>query len=203
MSSPSTVHLAQPLQPPSQRSLFEDTDGPNLPTPPAVQIVDSLIASHELLFQWLADNIEWTTRFKSRNSRSFGVSYHSGNGPRRDRALPAFLHTTASAIHDSFGFMPNNCLINDYPSGDNYISFHSDQDMEMNDHTGVVIVSFGEVREMVLRNIKEPGQRYHYPLPPGSGFYMTDALQQQWQHAIPKQPGRGRRISMSFRSLRI
>ena len=72
----------------------------------------------------------------------------------------------------------------------------------MKDHTGVAIFSLGAVREMVLRKIDNSQLRFAYALEPGSAFYMSDQIQSEWQHGIPKQRGCGPRISLSFRSLR-
>jgi len=193
------VEFYSPLCHGSQSDLFEQNESGNLP---AVFLVPCLVEDHLAVFHQLTSKIDWATRFASRNSTGFGVSYHNKGRQSRIRSMPAFLQPISKLIELSFGFMPNNCVANEYPGGNNYISFHSDQDMEMNDHTGVVIISFGETREMVLRKIDAPQIRYHYPLPPGSGFYMSDELQKSWEHGIPRQTGAGRRISLSFRSLR-
>ena len=115
--------------------------------------------------------------------------------------MPEFLLPLCQQIDGLFGYSPNNCLVNYYPDGNHYISFHSDQDTEMKAQTGVTIVSLGAVRTMVLRSIENPRARFYYPLQPGSAFFMEDALQAHWQHGVPKEAGKGPRISLSFRSL--
>ena len=104
-------------------------------------------------------------------------------------------------IQSRFGYRPNSCLINNYPNGDHYISYHSDRDMEMNEHTGVTILSLGTVREMAFRNMADPSVKHYYALQPGSAIYMDDIVQTEWQHGIPKTTTSGTRISLSFRSL--
>ena len=115
--------------------------------------------------------------------------------------MPAFLAPLCESIERAFGFYPNNCLVNSYPTGNHYISFHSDQNMEMKDQTGVAIVSLGAVREITFRKIEDHREKHYYVLQPGSAMFMTDNMQTEWQHGILKQSGAGHRISLSFRAL--
>ena len=156
---------------------------------------------HRLWFDRLAGMHCWDSRFKSRKTCTFGVSYNYRRGTRKVRRMPAFLETVCERIERTFGYRPNNCVANYYPSGEHYISLHSDQDMEMKARSGVTIVSLGSVRTMVLRNIENPRLKTYHPLQPGSAFFMADAIQAEWQHGIPKEAGAGARISLSFRAL--
>ena len=186
---------------PRQTDLFSQLDA-ECPIPPDIRYVPYLIPDHVRYFNYLVDNTQWNSQFKSRQTVTFGESYHYRHKTRKSRPLPAFLDVFCRAVLKNFGYLPNNCLVNYYPDGDHYISFHSDQDMEMKDHTGVAIFSLGAVREMVLRKIGNTQLQYANALEPGSAFYMSDQLQSEWQHGIPRQRGRGPRISLSFRSLR-
>ncbi|MGI9319024.1 MAG: alpha-ketoglutarate-dependent dioxygenase AlkB [bacterium] len=172
-----------------------------LPEAPDIQYISSAILEYDNYFNYLRDNLSWDSTFKSRQTATFGASYNYRSGVQKSGPMPHFLKTFCCVIEQNFAFHPNNCLANYYPDGNHYISFHSDQDLEMKNQTGVAIVSLGAVREMVLRHIGNPKIRYVYPLEPGSVFFMTDRLQTIWQHGIPKQSGRGPRISLSFRSL--
>lgn len=186
---------------PRQKDLFSELDG-TCPAPPAIRYIPDLISDHNQYFKYLVDTVDWNSQFKSRQTITFGESYNYRSGTRKSRRMPSFLDPFLSAVEQNLGFLPNNCLVNYYPDGDHYISFHSDQDLEMKDNTGVAIISLGAVREMVLRRIKQPQVRFAYALEPGSAFFMSDQLQSEWQHGIPKQRGCGPRISLSFRSLR-
>lgn len=41
-----------------------------------------------------------------------------------------------------------------------------------------------------------------FRLQPGSLVLLPEAMQDEWQHAIPREPGAGARISVTFRKLR-
>ena len=180
-----------------QTDLFKPTDK----IQPDIDYVDDFLDHPDGWFEFFQKNIQWNEQFQSRKTAMFGVSYGYKGNRYRYRPLPKFLIPIAKRIEAQFGYLPNSCLINSYPSGDHYISYHTDRDMEMNEHTGVSIVSFGAVREMGFRRLNDPGIQCFYALQPGSALYMDDAVQRDWQHGIPKQSGKGHRISLSFRSL--
>ncbi|NKB62214.1 MAG: alpha-ketoglutarate-dependent dioxygenase AlkB [Gammaproteobacteria bacterium] len=171
------------------------------PIAPSITYVDRFLQEHKEFFDFLKANIRWNHQFQSRKTATFGVSYGYNGKHYQFRTLPEFLDPLCDQIEEHFAYRPNSCLINNYPDGNHYISYHSDGDMEMNKHTGVSIVSLGIAREMAFRNISDPSIKCYYPLQPGSAIYMDDAVQTDWQHGIPKTKALGHRISLSFRSL--
>ncbi len=185
---------------PLQLELFP-SDSSGFAPPDGVTHVPGLVPEHRSLFRQLASTIRWTTRYGTRETVTWGESYHLRNQTRTRHSWPDFLQPLASAIENCFGFLPNNCVANHYPDGSRTIGFHSDQGMEMRDGTGVVIISLGAMRHMVLRRIDTPAIRYHYALEPGSAFHMDDSSQAVWQHGILPEPGSGPRISLSFRRI--
>lgn len=185
---------------PVQIEIFS-RDGNRFEPPTGVTYVPDLITHHRSLFRQLRSTVRWRTRFGTRESITWGESYNLNRQARTCHPWPAFLEPLASAIHDRFGYLPNNCVANHYPDGRRSIGFHSDQGVELRAGTGVVIISLGCVRHMVLRRVDAPAIRYHYALEPGSGFHMDDSSQIVWQHGILPEPGSGRRIGLSFRRI--
>jgi alkylated DNA repair dioxygenase AlkB len=183
-----------------QINLFEK-NGDETDPEPQVCYVPEFIGNHSIWFERLQSSLNWNCQYKSRKTATFGVSYNYKAGTKKVSAMPGFLEPVCEKIRIVFGYKPNNCLANYYPDGNHYISFHSDQDMEMKAQSGVTIVSLGAIRNMVLRSIQIPQLKYYYPLQPGSAFYMEDNLQKEWQHGVLKEAGAGARISLSFRSL--
>ncbi len=172
------------------------------PAEPPLRYVPGLLPGHRELFDMLARKVDWRTRYGTRESTTWGESYHYRKRSRTRHPWPDFLLDPATAIGETFGFLPNNCVANHYPDGEHTIGFHSDEGMEMRGGTGVVIISLGALRHLVLRRIDDPSVRYHYALAPGSALHMTDASQAEWQHGILREAGAGRRISLSFRCIR-
>ena len=183
-----------------QTGLFDDPSDTEL-NEPAITYLDGFINNHQELFAAFEANLKWNCQFQSRKTVTFGISYNYRSGRVKSKPMPDFLEPIIQRIQEQLAYRPNNCLVNYYPTGDNYISFHSDQDQEMKADTGVAILSLGSVRTMTLRSVTNKKIQYHYPLQPGSAFFMEDRIQSHWQHGILREPGAGPRISMSFRSL--
>lgn len=162
---------------------------------------DGFLSDPGQWFGYFETGLDWNRRMKSRYTHTFGYAYDPGHGIRHVSRIPPYLRPLMERVDRTFGFMPNNCLVNYYPDGEHYIGFHSDQGEEMKTGTGVAILSLGSVRTLVMRRTEEPDTRFHYPLRPGSAFHMKDELQETWQHGIPKEAGKGPRISLSFRLL--
>ncbi len=184
-----------------QATLFEQSEVERLPKP-EIHYLANWFTDHKDLFIELKEELSWNKQYRSRFTVSFGLSYTKDSKLRHKIPFPDSFLKITQKIEQDLGYSPNNCLANYYPTGDHYISFHSDQDMEMQAHSGVSIVSLGTTRLMQLRKINDHRISYAYPLAPGSLFYMTDQLQKEWQHGIPKQYNCGERISLSFRALK-
>lgn len=62
--------------------------------------------------------------------------------------------------------------------------------------------SFGVAyKSLVFRNKGDRTVEFDYPLPEGSLLYMSEEIQQEWLHSIPKKEGAGMRISLTFRAI--
>jgi alkylated DNA repair dioxygenase AlkB len=70
-------------------------------------------------------------------------------------------------------------------------------------NTGIAIVSLGAERDITFQVKRGTKDEFQYRLPSGSLLYMAADLQQDWRHAIRKQPGTGGRISLTFRQVAI
>ncbi len=187
---------------PVQRELFSPAESRFDPPVGISYIADLLPESkHEPLFRKLSATVRWHTHYSTRETITWGQPGLSRHLIRTRLSWPDFLGPLALAIQNQFGFLPNNCVANHYRTGKQGIGFHSDSPMEWHPGTGIVILSLGAVRHLVLRRIHDPTIRYHYALQPGSGLYLDDASQSVWQHGILPEPGSGPRISLSFRRI--
>ena len=81
------------------------------------------------------------------------------------------------------------------------MGYHSDIIENLYDETGVIIISLGATREISFRNIEKKEIKKSYPLSCGSLLYMSQEIQTQWTHAIPKQKECGPRMSLTFRKI--
>jgi alkylated DNA repair dioxygenase AlkB len=82
------------------------------------------------------------------------------------------------------------------------MGYHSDQTDILCEGTGIVIVSVGETRMLKFRNIADQALFVEYELGSGSQIYMTQEVQEKWQHAIPASDTEKGRISLMFRKMK-
>lgn len=163
---------------------------------------EHFLANHHLLFEDLKANVVWDESMIARKTASFGVAYNYSQMNYPFQAMPPRILEMCTMINDLLGFMPNNCLINYYLDGKSKMGFHSDQTDILEDTTGIAIVSLGEARVLRFKKIIEEGMVFDYLLPSGSLLYMTQELQTEWVHAIPKSETKLDRMSLTFRKIK-
>lgn len=170
-------------------------------TPPNIELFTDFIPDPQALFEGLQQSVQWDERMRARKTASFGAPYDYSQITYPAQPMPEELERLCSLIEQQLGFRPNNCLINYYPDGSSSMGFHSDAKEQMVEGTGVAIVSLGCARPIVYRHKQDRSLEFSYLLGSGSMLYMSDEVQTQWLHAIPKAPDAGERISLSFRLL--
>jgi alkylated DNA repair dioxygenase AlkB len=163
---------------------------------------DRFIDDPEQLFHHLKSAISWDERMQARKTASYGKAYNYSQISYPFREFIPELEKLNLQLEKEIGFRPNNCLLNYYLDGKSKMGFHSDQTDILEENTGVAIISVGETRILRFRSIADPGVVVDYSLAPGSLIYMTQEIQENWHHAIPKSHTDNGRISITFRKIR-
>merc|ERR1712129_129640 len=95
--------------------------------------------------------------------------------------------------------------VNHYHDGRATLGYHSDRTNEMEDGTGVCVISLGAARVISFREVESDvgtSQVHHkFLLPTGSALHMSEEVQSRWQHAILPSSVAGERMSLTFRHL--
>ncbi len=81
----------------------------------------------------------------------------------------------------------NSVLLNYYRDGNDYISWHSDNEKELGRNPIIGSVTFGCERIFRLRRYEDKNDKLDIPLTHGSLLVMDGATQHNWQHMIPKK----------------
>lgn len=166
-----------------------------------VTYIEDFIENASSLFDVLVKDIVWDERMHARKTASYGKAYnYSQMSYPYQKFLPE-LEQMRLKIIPVLNFTPNNCLINYYLDGSSKMGYHSDQTDILEEETGVAIVSLGAERILRFRNIADNENIVDYKLASGSLFYMTQEVQDEWQHAIPKSDTHEGRLSLTFRAL--
>jgi alkylated DNA repair dioxygenase AlkB len=163
--------------------------------------IEQFIKNSEDLFNTLIRNVKWDERMTARKTASYGVAYNYSQIHYPFQSFLPELDVLIKKIKPIIGFEPNNCLINYYLDGASKMGYHSDQTDILEKDTGIAIISVGETRTLKFRNIINPTEYLDYELSSGSLIYMTQAIQANWQHAIPKSNTSNGRISLTFRRI--
>jgi len=167
---------------------------------PKIILKESYIEnSNEIL--GLVSSLDYDKSMRSRWTTSFGESYDYNGMTYPSLEFPDEFNSILLKIKEDIGFFPNNCLINLYHDGNSSMGYHSDNTDILEENTGVAIISLGSERILRFKN-KSDGSTVDYNLTHGSLFYMDDTVQNEWLHSIPKESGKGIRVSLTFRKIK-
>lgn len=167
-----------------------------------IKYIHSFIEEPTSLYDSLMNNITWDERMHSRKTASFGKAYNYSQITYPEQFFLPELEQCIQKISQFLDFQPNNCLINYYPDGTSTMGWHADQIDILYPDTGVAIVSLGAERTIQFRNSLDKNEKIHYVLSSGSLLYMSQDLQKEWQHRIPKSDSTEGRLSLTFRKIR-
>ena len=163
--------------------------------------MENFIADPAALFSFLTSNVVWDERMTARKTASYGVAYNYSQMSYPFQPFLPKLSAIVKKLESTLGFEPNNCLINYYLDGRAKMGYHSDQTDILYPGTGVAIISVGETRILRFRNIQHKEEFIDYQLTQGSLIYMTQEVQDLWQHAIPASDTDKGRISLTLRKI--
>lgn len=168
---------------------------------PEIRLIENFISNPNELFEVIQEGIRWDNRLKRRKTASFGVAYNYSGMTYPQTEMMTELIPICLQIKNEIGFAPNNCLLNYYAGGNSTMGYHSDNSEDLQEGTGVVIISLGAERYISYRSKLDKLSKYKYLLQNGSLLYMDNLIQKNWMHAIPKQRNIGERISLTFRQI--
>jgi alkylated DNA repair dioxygenase AlkB len=106
-----------------------------------------------------------------------------------------------SMVEAAAGETFNSCLLNLYHSGEEGMSWHSDDEKELKKEGTIASVSLGATRKFVFKhkNIKE---KVEVLLDHGSLLLMKGTTQTHWLHRLPPTKRvNGPRINLTFRTI--
>ena len=131
---------------------------------------------------------------------NFGLIYED---LRKTKPMPQLLQRVADKVERTFQQLPNNCVVNIYPSGGDEISPHQDQ--RFSDGNGrfeseqpVFIIRLGATRPLVLHTLDGRETR-EFQLESGDLYRLTGFVNTHFQHSVPAVENCGLCITLSFR----
>ncbi|MGQ0442234.1 MAG: alpha-ketoglutarate-dependent dioxygenase AlkB family protein [Methylophilaceae bacterium] len=124
--------------------------------------------------------------------------------PMRPLAWTPELLRIKQRIEEEAETVFSSVLLNQYRTGQDSVSWHSDNEKELGNNPIIGSVSFGETRMFQMRHLKRKDlPRLDIPLSHGSFLLMRGPTQHHWEHQIPKTARAVKpRINLTFRVIR-
>ena len=105
-------------------------------------------------------------------------------------------------IEAAIGSKFNSVLLNWYRDGDDHLSWHSDDEVELGNEPTIASVNFGATRDFILRRKDNRAEKLVIPLKHGSLLVMAGELQTFWEHSVPKRKKvKESRFNLTFRKI--
>ncbi len=95
----------------------------------------------------------------------------------------------------------NSCLLNYYPTGEDGMGWHADNEKELGKNPVIASLSLGAERKFSFKHIKTK-EKVDLQLGNGSLLVMSGVIQHHWKHALPKtKKVRTPRMNLTFRNI--
>jgi alkylated DNA repair dioxygenase AlkB len=135
-----------------------------------------------------------------------GATYVYSGIKNRPISWTAPLRALKGAVEAAAATHFNSVLLNLYRNGNDYMSWHRDDEPELGNSPKIASVSLGVTRRFDLRQVcSNSGQKrmtHRIELAHGSLLLMWGRTQRQWEHGIPKEPKLSEpRINLTFRMI--
>lgn len=135
-----------------------------------------------------------------------GTSYNfSGTSVAAKQWIPVILRIK-NDIEDFTGKKFNFCLVNYYENGNNYISYHKDDEQDLGPKPCIASVTFGQERYFYFKSDNKDLPVVKTTLPHGSLCLMLHPTNIYWKHSVPKQSVNkvpNPRLNLTFRWIEL
>lgn len=125
------------------------------------------------------------------------------------RPMPAELTALKQKIEETLAqqglnVVFNSVLLNYYRDGQDSIGMHADDETQLGPEPVIASLSLGATRTFKMAYVGHTAgmakrAKREYALTSGALLVMKGLTQQEWRHGIPKEPGAGPRINLTFR----
>lgn len=171
-------------------------------------------AEQQALFDWCDAHVTWRDMTVTYGDKEipiprrlawYGDVAYAYSGLKHPAAvMPARLRELADRIEQWLAAQGrpaqfNSLLMNYYRDGNDSIGMHADDETQLGARPTIASVSLGAQRTFVFSHKTSP-LRLSEPLRGGSLLVMLGDTQEHWRHGVPKEPGAGPRINLTFRN---
>lgn len=145
----------------------------------------------------------WSWRQETHFRYEVTVSRERRIASLADHSTPAAVRQLAMHLDATYQVRFSGPGIFLYPDGDVTMGYHRDREMRWLDDTLIAILSLGATRPLGFRPRNapygDPAHERHVELASGDLLVMGGRFQQDWLHGVPRVPGAGPRMSLTWR----
>jgi alkylated DNA repair dioxygenase AlkB len=118
-------------------------------------------------------------------------------------SIPA-IEAVRVKIREQYGGDYNSVLLNRYANEQDSVSWHSDDEPEMDSDHPIASLSLGAAREFLVRPVTSRKEVQSYVLTSESLLVMPPGFQQRYQHCVPKsRTPCASRVNLTFRRMKL
>jgi len=133
-----------------------------------------------------------------------GIVYCYSNNLLVTRPWTPLLQALRQSVEQASGRKFNSVLVNLYRSGNDYVGWHTDDDVEMGADPVIASLSLGRtrcfsIRPLTQQNTGTDNKEYFLMLTTGTLLIMEAGFQQTYEHAVLTDNEEGARINLTFR----
>lgn len=129
-----------------------------------------------------------------------GIVYSYSNNLLQTREWTPLLRSIRSAVERATAHRFNAVLVNYYRDENDYVGWHSDDEIELGSAPVIASVSLGSSRSFAFRSKQSPERQCEVLLDNGCLLLMRPDFQSQWEHSVPPaRSGTGGRVNLTFR----
>ncbi len=111
------------------------------------------------------------------------------------------LYKIKNILEEEYSLLFNSVLVNLYRNGDDYMSYHQDNEPELGNNPTLASISFGAERDFLFKHI-ERKEVIKVSLGDGDLLVMGNETQRFWKHSIPKRKKvHSPRLNLTFRNI--
>ena len=175
------------------------------------KVIQEMVADD--YFEKLMQNIAWendqaiifgrqiTTKRKVAWYGDQGYEYTYSNVNRYALPWTVELLELRQRVEQLTGERFNSCLLNLYHTGEEGMSWHSDDETDLKKNSAIASLSFGAERKFAFKH-KQSKEKVELYLEHGSLLVMKDATQSHWLHRLPPtKKVSTARINLTFRTI--
>lgn len=170
---------------------------------PIVAAAHFAALQHGIAWQHLFhDNPDGRRVYIPRLSANYGDESYDYSGFRftPEPWTPRLLDLRSEAERLS-GARFNALVLQLYRDGTDRVRWHADDSPRLGQDPVIVSVSFGAARTLEVRHKTRHSERVRVRLESGDVLVMRGALQHTHVHRVPREPGAGARINLTFRNI--